>query len=308
MSIKVHSSSFRGFSEDDVHIIKNVILSDHPLMNYIKHPEFSKRKKMDKECIDNIPEFPSTWFDEKMSHMETVQVNEVENLLKPEEEKVLFLKYNYIRYRIACLRRKATKEGKSCLLKMLNLYKGLAKIEQSLVSSNLGIVVWISSSFRSKAGWNELISEGNDALLEAIRHFDINRNIKFSTLAWTSIRNALITFTNNKAELMRKEVQITSEDWNPEVKKDVDFSEKLLTLVRKMIDDNIMGLSEDEIEIIRMRYPSSNEKEATLEEIGKKIGVSRTAITNKIDKISKKMKSFLLKNSVELGISDEISY
>lgn len=310
MEIKISPNSLRGLSEDDVRLVKTVILSDHPLMNYIKHSSFTNKKKMDKFCEEPIPYFPSYWFHNKMSNNELME-NGVKQLLSEKEEKILFLKYNYIRYRISVLRRKATKEGKNCLLKMLNLYKTLAKIEKTLVAANLSLVICVVGSFRSriasKATWDILVSEGTEALLRAIRHFDVNTNRKFSTLAWTSVRNALITFTNNERNLKYQECHISDEIWIlKEDKKEEIFSEKLLTLVRMVIDKNLANLNKEEIQIIRMRYPDSCENIMSLEEIGDKLKVSRTTIKNRMNIIFNKIKSFLVDNSNKLGISDEI--
>lgn len=114
-------------------------------------------------------------------------------VLTPEEEKTLFLRYNYARYRLCGLvaaqqRRKSTKRARQ----MLVWYKRTGKARADLVRANLALVVAMAKRIKiSGAEFSEVVSEGNMALLRSVEKFDVSRGRKFSTYACRAI---LISF------------------------------------------------------------------------------------------------------------------
>jgi RNA polymerase sigma factor (sigma-70 family) len=308
MSKKIHSNSLRGLSEDETKIAKNFIFTDHPLLNYVKHPDFSKKKKMAIVCKQVIPTINESWYDAKMSDADQDALPEEisKTLLTKEEEESLFLKYNYLRYQIFSLKRSIAKKGKAGILELISLYKDLSKVEKTIAAANLKIVIYVAQFFRKQADWNDLISEGNGSLINAIRNFDLMRGYKFSTLAYTSVKNDLIDYIKERKEIDDREKQITDEDWNPEAKAETEDNIKNIIIIRTIIDKNLVELTDKELKIINMRFPRGDEKEKTRTEIGKEVGLSGEAIRKIEQRIINKIRNYIRTNSKELGISDEI--
>lgn len=69
--------------------------------------------------------------------------------------------------------------------------EGDKKAEETLVESNLRLVVSIAKRYTYKAEYLDLISSGNIGLLNAIRHFDASKGTKLSTYATWWIKQAI---------------------------------------------------------------------------------------------------------------------
>lgn len=308
MKKQIHANAFRGLSENEVKIAKNFIFTDHPLLHFSNHPDFSKKAKMTKVCSQPIPFINESWYDEKMvSNAENGLPESIrKTLLTNEEEQNLFLRYNYLRYQIFSLKKNIVKKGKAGILGLLNLYKDLSKVEKTIATANLKIVLYVTQSFRNQADWNDLVSEGNESLINSIRKFDLMKGCKFSTLAYISIKNDLIDFLNKKKEIETKENKITDESWDPEAKPEFEDNQKYIVIVRNIIDNNLADLTNRELKIISMRFPRGEEKARSRKEIGEKIGLSGESIRKIEEKIVNKIRNYIRTNSKELEISDEI--
>lgn len=307
MSKQIHPNSLRGLSEDEVKVAKNFIFTDHPLLNFIRHPDFSKKSKMEKVCSQPTPTITESWYDEKMNSMgeESLPESIRKTLLTEEEEKDLFLKYNYLRYKIFSLKKIISKKGKDGILELISLYKDLSNVEKTITTANLKIVLYVAQSFRNQANWSDLISEGNESLVNSIRKFDLMKGYKFSTLAYTSVKNDLISFVNKEKEIDKTEIAIDDENWNPEAKEENEDNENNIIIIRMIINKNLAGLTDKELQIVKMRFPEDGE-EGTRKEIGEKVGLSGEAVRKIEQKIIGKIRNYIRSNSKELGISDEI--
>jgi len=306
MSKKLHPNSFRGLSEKEVMIAKNFIFTDHPLLNYVTHPDFRKRNKMAELRKQPIPTIDEHWYDAKMNNMtEDALPEEIsKTLLTDTEEKDLFLRYNYLRYKIFSLKKNIAKKGKVGIIELIALYKDLAKIERTIAAANIKIVLFVAYSFRNQANCNELVSSGNESLIRAIRKFDLMRNIKFSTFAYWAAKNALINFVKKRQKIEENEKGIPNE-WNPEAGNDENNIQNNLLILRKIIDKNLAELTNRELRLIHLRFPKDG-KSKSRDEIGKILGLTGESIRKNEIKIINKLKYYMRKNSKELEISDEI--
>jgi RNA polymerase sigma factor (sigma-70 family) len=310
MKKQIHSNSLRGLSEEEAKIAKNFIFTDHPLLNYIKHPDFRKRNRMAELCKQPIPTIDEHWYDAKMSdETEDALPEEIsKTLLSDAEEKDLFLKYNYLRYQIFSLKKNIAKKGKQGIIELIALYKDLANIERTIAAANLKIVLFVAYQFRNQADWNELVSEGNECLIRAIRKFDLMTNNKFSTFSYWVVNNGLIDFVKERQKINNNENQIVDDKWDFEAEEEEEEEDDIqdnLPILRKIIDKNLVGLTNIELKIIHLRFPRDGESKSR-DEIGKLVGLTGESIRKKEAIIIDKLKCYMRKNSKKLKISDEI--
>ncbi|MCA9071771.1 MAG: RNA polymerase subunit sigma-70, partial [Planctomycetaceae bacterium] len=107
-------------------------------------------------------------------------------LLSPEEEAALFRRFNYLKYRADRLRAKIKPDAPDeTQLDEIEFF--LQKAHEAwdrLVQANLRLVVSIARRFAdSNHSFDELVSDGQIALMNAIEKFDYARGFRFSTYA-----------------------------------------------------------------------------------------------------------------------------
>jgi RNA polymerase primary sigma factor len=188
--------------------------------------------------------------------------------------------------------------------------KGDEEARRTLALSNLAFVVATAKKFANpRASLGDLIQEGNFGLMKAIDHFDPKKNVRFATYAVWWIRAYIMRYLNNN----RSQVQ----GGGPERQRIMDFSldaaiddesdathmdqledpdpgpqeqylsrerdgdvEEALSRVRKRIGD--LGWA-----IVQERL--TQDSATTLEELGKRYGVSR----ERVRQVELKTKAFL---------------
>lgn len=107
-------------------------------------------------------------------------------LLSPAQERGLFLKLHYWKFRFAMARRRIepqfARAGDLALLE--SLLRRVTETRNAIVRANLRLVVSVARN-HVRPGLNlmELISDGNLSLLRAVESFDVHRGNRFSTYA-----------------------------------------------------------------------------------------------------------------------------
>jgi len=67
-------------------------------------------------------------------------------------------------------------------------------MNEEIIKANQGLVISIAKKFKGFGELDDIISEGNLALIRAIPKFDESKGYKFSTFATQCIRNQIITY------------------------------------------------------------------------------------------------------------------
>jgi RNA polymerase primary sigma factor len=188
--------------------------------------------------------------------------------------------------------------------------KGDERARQQLANSNLAFVVAVAKKFANRgARLDDLIQEGNVGLMKAIEHFDPKKNVRFATYAVWWIRAYITRYLKDNrsqvrgGESERPVMTDFSLDASLDEEEETTFLDRLedggpspqdqylsreqdtevqqaLARVKKRIGD--LGW-----DILTQRL--TQDKPATLEELGKNWGVSR----ERVRQVELKTKSFL---------------
>jgi RNA polymerase sigma factor (sigma-70 family) len=224
-------------------------------------------------------------------------------VLSADQEKNLFLQYNYARYR--CVRLAKRTVGRVAGLKeiraMLGWFAKLLVLRDQIVNANMPLVLAMAKRTRlSNVDFSELISEGNMALLRAIEKFDVARGFKFSTYACRAILKA---FSRASMKQSRYRQRFPAE-FDPEMERS-DYMENrrerveadCVEQLRDIILKNAADLNEVEQVVIRERFAVCDGPETahpkTLEEVGQLIGVTKERVRQIQNKALIKLKEAL---------------
>jgi RNA polymerase primary sigma factor/RNA polymerase sigma factor len=205
-------------------------------------------------------------------------------LLNAEQERHLFRKMNYLKFKASKLREKHDSvRPKAYLMTQIETLYDLAKaVKNEIVSANLRLVISIAKRHIGPySSFFDLISDGNFSLLRAVEKFDYGRGNRFSTYAtWAVTRHFARSipdekrhrdrFHLNEEELLNATIDMRS-DFRQEEK---DHFER-----RQQISHLLNELDEREQKIIVNRFGiGSIEMPLTLNEVGVEMGITKERV------------------------------
>ncbi len=202
---------------------------------------------------------------------------EVRRTLSESEERMLFLRYNYAKYRRTAARDDTGAENGGGDAE--RWFRRAIRAHRQIIHANLPLVPAMARQKKVEGfDFQEQLSEGYMALLRCIEKFDVSRGFKFSTYACKSI---YASFCRMGTKLMtyRKHVPARLDD---EAVRGVPAGDRgdrrrteKIASIRTVLDDNLAGLKDPEREVIRQRYPvGTNRRSRARWRIGRELGVS----------------------------------
>ncbi len=231
-------------------------------------------------------------------------------LLTREEERQLFRRMNYLKFKAKQLRDNlaASQERIGNMNEIERLLEKSLAIKNVLIRSNLRLVVSVARKHRrQQAGFFEMISDGNMTLIRAIEKFDYLRGTKFSTYAtWAIMRSYARSIPAEGTQLERfrtgTEVVLTDEeDSRPAASAD----EKLAADKYETLGSILGQLNEREQEAISLRFALHGlSKPMTLEQIGDRLGVSKERTRQIINTGLEKLRQIAGDIGLELSLDD----
>lgn len=263
-------------------------------MTFIPHPSFLEWNKVTAVAIPPIPVFRLAMGTENEGK---------HTVLTKEQEKYLFLKYNYLRYRIKQYSHldRLTRWQKTKINKM---FVEMRAVEKDLVNSNMAMVAFWARKFEPryrKAGnrfdmqaLSELFSAGLLPLLRCIKGFDVRRNWKFSTYACRSLIHEMTTYSIRETKKTSRNVRMSEVDIYAGDLPECTFRAEVTDVCKKVREFVQSKLDEREAKVIHLRL-LANEK-ATLEDIGRRFDppVSKERIRQIQNVALKKLKNAML--------------
>ena len=256
-----------------------------PSVDYVYHRSFphpSTREKLFGPDWDQIDVPPYTLFPEVPE--ETNSAAPKRNRLKASEEVILFLRYNYAKYRLSKLlagpgRPSSVKSAREAI----TWYTRVMVIRGKLVRANLALVPAMAKRARlPEVEFGDLISEGNMAVLRSIEKFDVSRGFKFSTYACRSIVKSFNRLAT-KARRYRKHFPV---QFLPELERSDHDQQRhqsqrtdSIDTLREILTRNHANLDEVERTVILYRFPiMSQAKGQTLAEVGRVVGLTNERV------------------------------
>jgi RNA polymerase sigma factor (sigma-70 family) len=229
-----------------------------------------------------------------------------ERALSHLEERHLFLRLNYCRFRVMKIVREfagkpLTAEATRDLLE----WEGRAvETRCEIVRSNVPLVLAMAK--RTKligVDFADLVSEGNLALLRSVDKFDCSRGFKFSTYACRAI---LKSFSRVASRSARYRGHFPTE-FDPTLEKGDFVEQKRLSVEDDCVDElrtilgaNMANLNEVEQCVIRARFAldgqeaeTSAPRAKTLEQVGEMIGVTKERVRQIQNKALTKLRMVL---------------
>jgi len=205
-------------------------------------------------------------------------------LLKPEQERALFQRMNFLLQQAAMHRSLLNPDRPS--RRRLELIEELIAMadwhRDRIVEANLRLVFSIVKKFVNPNNqFDELLSDGIVALIRAVEKFDFDRGFRFSTYATQVVRrNSYRTVVLNQQE--RQKVSGGLQDMDIDISDDERtsaISEKRWHELRSRLSVMLGDLDRREKFIIRARFSlGSHRKVHTLQSLADRLGVSKERV------------------------------
>jgi RNA polymerase sigma factor (sigma-70 family) len=199
-------------------------------------------------------------------------------------ETELFMRYNYARYRVACLMAAQRRRFSSRRVReVLTWYRRVLANRAALVGANMPLVVAMVRRTRINAvDFAELVSEGNMALMRAVDKFDVARGFRLSTYACRSILKAFSRLTT-KVSLYRQrfpgEYEPQMERSDEVERRHEEQRELAIEDLQRVLAGNTAELTPVERMVVAARYAVAGQKEPkTLKQVGALVGLSKERV------------------------------
>jgi len=258
-----------------------IALSDRDA--YIHHPSFDD-PAAEGEILAPMPS--ATDYETKRSQMRVPSDIPPEMaglyqmpLLNREQEAHLFRVMNYRKHQVHRLIERKRRLSAEDRRQIAFLRTEADRLRNWLVQANLRLVVPFARQFAGQGhNFLDLLSEGNFSLFKAVDKFDFSRGFKFSTYAsWALKRNFVRSLQKEQQHHDRFVTNV--EDLHEHEAGEADRSEATEDARRK-VNRMLAALPPREQEILRQRAGLDNNgsEPATLEAIGKGLGISKERV------------------------------
>lgn len=203
-------------------------------------------------------------------------------LLSPEQERVLFRRYNYLKFKADRLRSRIDPLSVSPeqLDELQALLDAADRVKNDILRANLRLVVSIARRHVGRTPqFFETVSDGNLSLMRAVEKFDYSRGFKFSTYAsWAIMRNYARTIPEQAYQSARL-ITGTDEVLSNAASRDESARDLVLDSTRQLIQRGLAILSDRERDVVVRHYGlEGNNSPQTLDQIGQLFGVTKERI------------------------------
>ena len=210
-------------------------------------------------------------------------------LLTAEQERVLFLRFNYARRQAEMIRQtiKPARPARDKSRRFLAWYDLSMQLRDQLAEYNLALVLAMTRRLPAKTlDINEMIGEGNIALLRAIDKFRVDRGFKFSTYACRAILKAFSRQGEKFTRFRRYfpvEFEPDFEKSNYPQEKAAEHEMDAASQVRYLFETNAADLTKLERDILHHRFftaaaDDGSTKQPTLQEVGRLVGLTKERV------------------------------
>ena len=297
-----HQAALADLAAANRELVEEALVAN---LDYVKNDLF-KRANAERDLFDEgmaIAPASTSWYHPMIDDELIGNSAPSSSLLNTEQEKHLFLRYNYARSRAkAVVTKFKTHPGKGVVREILTWYGRAMETREMITQANLALVLAMAKRTRmSEVDFGELVSEGNMALLRAVEKFDIARGFKFSTYACRAILKAFSRIalkTSRYRTAFPTEFDPTMERSNYQETRRADVEKDAVEELQRIIGENRAQLSDVEKTVIQSRFGiaktgMTGQQEVspmTLEEVGQVIGVTKERVRQIQNKALEKLR------------------
>jgi RNA polymerase sigma factor (sigma-70 family) len=263
-----------------------------------------RQKRIEKQLFDFEvePQLPMTsWYQPTRDEAVDISISGAPQLMKGQEERLMFLRFNYCKLRLSRLQKLIQKDGltRDRAEEVVEWHRRFEHFREYLVRTNLALVLAMAKRTRlGEVDFAEIVSEGNMALIRAVDKFNVDRGFKFSTYACRAIlkafsRTSLKSVRHRTRFPVEFEPEMEKSDWQDRRRGQVE--EDCIDELKAIVDRNLADLSSVEETVIRRRFNWQQQEESplTLEEVGQIIGVTKERVRQIQNKALTKIRSVL---------------
>lgn len=213
--------------------------------------------------------------------------------LNVEQERHLFLRFNYARYRVLRILEDVGggRLDAATTRQLLHWERIVRDARNDLIRYNVPLVLAMARRTKiTNIDLSDLVSEGNLALLRSVDKFDCSRGYKFSTYACRAILKSFSRVATRVARYrgyFPTEFDPTLEKSDQLDKRRRDAEDNCVHELKTILGQNLANLNDVEQQVIRARFaldesPSDNGsapgRAKTLEQVGEMIGVTKERV------------------------------
>jgi RNA polymerase primary sigma factor len=227
-------------------------------------------------------------------------------LLTADEERDLFRRMNYLKYRANVTRSRLDPDSPDAeaMAKVERLMLEAGSVRDRIIQANMRLVISIVKKFVTpKHSFDELLSDGIVSLMHAVDKFDYDKGFRFSTYAYRAIaRNAYRTITDQHKEDSRYDLSVSEDLTNvPEEERSSSLGEQEWIQMREHLAAMMHHLDRRERFIIRGRFAlGAHRKVRTFQCLADKLGVSKERVRQLEQRAIGKLQA--MAGQVDLGV------
>lgn len=313
------AAGLRSISVEDVELLEHMIGEVHEC---VYHPVFRKAAA-ENELLTQAPEAAN------FIHMDSYSESDLDSdfgifsnvraeVLSADEERRMFLAFNYCRHRVQQILRKY--RGKrlpiAAARDLVHWQNAALTARGEIARINISLVLAMARRARIHGvELSELVCEGNFALVRCIDKFDCGRGFKFSTYACRAILSAF-TRTATKGSRFRNHFPVQYDDalepGNEVELRRSEEEERTVSSLRTVLKQNSASLNDIEKTVIAERFALDDEtvtnpnhaKGKTLEELGNILGVSKERVRQIQNRALGKLRTVMIDEISLLPVSE----
>ena len=227
-------------------------------------------------------------------------------LLTAEEERDLFRRMNFLKYRANVLRSRLNpaRPNEEKLTELKDKVEEASRVRDRIIQANMRLVISIVKKFVTpKHSFDELLSDGIVSLMHAVDKFDYDKGFRFSTYAYRAIaRNAYRTITDQHKEDSRFDASVSDDLMNlPEEEHTSSLGEQEWIRMRGHLATMMQHLDRREKFIVRGRFAlGAHRKVRTFQCLADKLGVSKERVRQLEQRAIAKLQAMAAEVDVEV--------
>lgn len=221
------------------------------------------------------------------------------DLLTPEQERELFQRMNYCKYRANALRSRLsrTKPDAGRVAEIEDCLRRAERLRNHLIQANTRLVMSIARRFADERNaFDDLLSSGLMSLMHAIEKFDYDRGYRFSTYATCAVRRDLCRFVMNRKKQAQRFSTGADEllgSQSEEPSGEEELSESAWRHLSESLQQMIRRLDERERFIVAHRFGLEDEgKRASYSRLGKRLGISKERVRQLANRALEKLQEW----------------